>query len=96
MNRVSYRVFENGVLRRISVPKRDKVVGGWRRLYNEQLHGCTLHQILLRMRWTGHVAYMGEMTCTKFWFGSPEEKRAFIRPRHIQTDDIKMDVKEIG
>jgi hypothetical protein len=38
----------------------------------------------------------GDDVCMKFWFGSPEEKRAFIRPRHIQADDIKMDVKEIG
>jgi hypothetical protein len=28
-------VFENWVLRRILEPKREEVVGGWRRLYNE-------------------------------------------------------------
>jgi hypothetical protein len=32
------RVFENRVLRRISGPKREKMVGGWRRLHNEDLH----------------------------------------------------------
>jgi hypothetical protein len=31
-------VFENGVPRRISGPKRDKVMGEWRKLHNEELH----------------------------------------------------------
>jgi hypothetical protein len=30
-------VFENRVLRRIFGPKREEVVGGWRRLHNEEL-----------------------------------------------------------
>jgi len=30
-------VFENG-LRRIFGPKREEVAGGWRKLYNEELH----------------------------------------------------------
>jgi hypothetical protein len=32
------KVFENRVLRRIFGPKREEVVGGWRRLQNEELH----------------------------------------------------------
>jgi hypothetical protein len=28
------------------VPKREKVTGGWRKLYNEELITCTLHQML--------------------------------------------------
>jgi hypothetical protein len=31
------RVFENRVLRRIFGPKRDEVIGGWRKLH-EELH----------------------------------------------------------
>jgi hypothetical protein len=31
-------VFENRVLRRIFVPKRDDVTGDWRKLHNEELH----------------------------------------------------------
>jgi hypothetical protein len=31
-------VFENRVLRRIFGSKREKVVGEWRRLHNEELH----------------------------------------------------------
>jgi hypothetical protein len=32
------REFENRVLRRIFQPKREEVVGRWRRLHNEELH----------------------------------------------------------
>jgi hypothetical protein len=35
------RVFENRVLRRIFGPKRDEVMGWWRKLYNEEL--CDLY-----------------------------------------------------
>ena len=31
-------VFENGVLRGISGPKRDEVTGEWRKLHNEELN----------------------------------------------------------
>jgi hypothetical protein len=31
-------VFGNRVLRRIFGPKREEVVGGWRRLHNEEIH----------------------------------------------------------
>jgi hypothetical protein len=38
--REEYRlvVFENRLLGRIFGPKREKVVGGWRRLHDEELH----------------------------------------------------------
>jgi hypothetical protein len=32
------RMLENGVLRRIFGPKRDEVMGEWRRLHNEELN----------------------------------------------------------
>jgi hypothetical protein len=59
------RVFENRVLRRIFGPKRDAVMGEWRKLHNEELHN--LHSLpsmitiikSSRMRWAGHVARMG-------------------------------------
>jgi hypothetical protein len=59
-------VFENRVLRRIFVPKRDEVTGEWRKLHNEELHNLysspdIITQVKSRpMRWTGHVARMGE------------------------------------
>jgi hypothetical protein len=32
------RVFENRMLMRIFGPKRDKIIRGWRKLHNEELH----------------------------------------------------------
>ena len=60
------RVFENRVLKRVFGPKRDEVTGERRKLHNEELSGLySLPNILRvvklrRMRWTGHVARMGE------------------------------------
>jgi hypothetical protein len=60
------RVYENRVLRRIFGPKREEVVGGWRRLHNEKFHNLYTSTIIIRviksrsMRWAGHVAHMGE------------------------------------
>jgi hypothetical protein len=31
-------MLENRMLRRTFVPKREEVTGGWRKLYNEELH----------------------------------------------------------
>jgi hypothetical protein len=41
------RLFENRVLRRIFGTKREEVVGGWRRLCNEELHNfCTSPNVI--------------------------------------------------
>jgi hypothetical protein len=59
------RVFENRVLRRIFVPKRDEVIGGWRKLHNEELLKLYSSPSIIRIiksrriRWAGHVARMG-------------------------------------
>jgi hypothetical protein len=74
------RVFENRVLRRIFGPKKDEVMGGWRKLHNEDLHDlCSSPSIirmikLRRMRWAGNVAQMGtrEM-CVGYWCESQRE-----------------------
>jgi len=39
------RVFDYRELRRIFVPKREKVVGGWGRLHNEELHDLYVRKI---------------------------------------------------
>jgi hypothetical protein len=65
--RTQLRVFEKRVLRRIYGSKRDKVTGGWRKLHNDELHNLHSSPNVIRMvklwsmRWTGHVARMGEM-----------------------------------
>jgi hypothetical protein len=43
------RVFENRVLRRIFGPKRDGVTGGWRKLYNEELHNLYSSPSIIRI-----------------------------------------------
>jgi hypothetical protein len=60
------RVFENRVLRRIYGPKRDEVIGGWRKLHNEELHNLYSSPSIIRMikskrmKWVGHLARMEE------------------------------------
>jgi hypothetical protein len=82
-------VFENRVLRRIFVPKRDEVTGEWRKLHSEELHilysspNIIRHIKSRRMRWAGHVARMGENgNVYKILMGKPEGKRPLDRPTH--------------
>jgi hypothetical protein len=50
-----------------------------------------------RMRWTGHVARMGEgRGVYRFLVGKPEGKRPLGRPRRRGEDNIKLDLREIG
>ena len=54
------------VLRRIFEPRRDEVMGEWRRLHNKEVNDLYSSLIIVqviksrRMRWAGHVACMGE------------------------------------
>jgi hypothetical protein len=48
---------------------------------------------LWRMRWTGHVARMGEKkNAYRILVGEPEGRR----PRRRWMDNIKMDLRDIG
>jgi hypothetical protein len=83
-------MFSEGVgriLRRIFGPEKDGVVGGWRKLHNEELHDLdSLPSVIIisksrRMRWTGHVAPIGEKrTAHRIVVGKPEGKRPLGRP----------------
>jgi hypothetical protein len=82
------RVFENRVFRRIFGPKRDGVMGGWRKLYNEELHNLYSSPGIIRiikprrMRWVGHVVRMGEKrNVNRLLVGKPEGKRSLGRRR---------------
>jgi hypothetical protein len=71
------RVFENRVLRKIFGPKRDED-GSWRKLHNDELHSLYSSPNIVRviksrrMRWAGHVAYMGGKMFMGFWLGGIE------------------------
>jgi hypothetical protein len=87
---------------RIFEPKREKD-GLWRKLHNHELH--SLHSLLnivtviksRRMRWSGHVACMGEgRGVYRVLVGRPEGKKPLGRPRCRWEDNIKMDLREIG
>jgi hypothetical protein len=95
--------FENRVLRRIFGPKRDEVTGGWRKLHNDELHGLYSSPSIIRvikarrMRWTEHVARMGEVRgAYNILVGRPERRRPLGRPRCRWEDKIKMDLGETG
>jgi hypothetical protein len=97
------RVFENRVLRRIFVPKRDEVTGEWRKLHGGELHNSysspnVSRQIKSRrMRWAGHVARMGEeKNVYRVLEEKPEGKRPLGRPRHRWEYSIRMDLREFG
>jgi hypothetical protein len=55
-------VLENTVLRGMFGPKGNEVMGGWRKLHNEELHNLYCSPIIIRMikarriRWVGYVA----------------------------------------
>jgi hypothetical protein len=97
------RVFENRVLRRIFGPKRDEVMGEWRKMHKGELHNLysspdIIRQIKSRrIRWAGHVARMGEgRNVYRVLVGRPKGKRPLERPRHRWEHGIRMDLREIG
>jgi len=96
-------VFENMVLRRIFGPRRDEVTGEWRKLHNEELNDLHSSPNIVRviksrkLRWTGHVAHMGEERGVyKFLVGKPEGRRPLGRPRRRWMDNIRMDLQQVG
>ena len=60
------RMFKNRVWRRIFGPRRDEVMGEWRRLHNKELNDLYSSPNIVRliksikMRLAGHVARVGE------------------------------------
>jgi hypothetical protein len=93
----------NRVLRKIFGPKGDEVIGGWRKLHNEELYNMYFSPSIIRiiksgrMRWAGHVARMEEKrTAYRILVGKPEGKRPLGRPKRRWEDNIRMDLRKIG
>jgi hypothetical protein len=88
------------VLRRICGPKRAEVMGGWRKLHNEELFKLysspSITKIIKsgRMRWAGNVARIGEKrNAYRILVGKPDGKRPLGRPRRRWVGNIKMNLK---
>ena len=76
------RMFENRVLRRTFVPKKDDITGEWSKLGNEELYDLQSSPNIFRviksrrMRWAGHMACMGERRGVyRVLVGRPEGRR---------------------
>ena len=97
------RVFENMVLRRIFGPRREEVMGEWRRLHNEELNDLYFSPNIVlviksrRVRWAGHVARMGEESGTyRLFMGKPEGKRPLVIPSRRWVYNIRLDIQKVG
>jgi hypothetical protein len=56
-------LFEKRVMRRIFGHNRCEIIGGWRKIYNDEFHySPNIIRIIKskRTRWAGHVTSMGE------------------------------------
>jgi hypothetical protein len=89
----------NRVLRGIFGPKRDEVMGDWRKPHNEELHNLYSSPNIIRMiksrrmRWAGHVARMGE-DAYRILVGKSERKRPLGRPGCRWVDNIKIYLRD--
>jgi hypothetical protein len=73
------------------------------KLHSEELHNSYPSPSIIRMiksrrmRWTEHVARMGQKgNAYRILVGRPEEKRPLGRSRCRWMDNIRMDLREIG
>jgi hypothetical protein len=91
-------------VRTVYLVPRDEVIGGWRRLHNEELHNLYCSRSIIGMiksrrivRWAGHVARMRKKrNAYRILVGKPEGKRPLGRSRRRWEDNIKMDLRETG
>jgi hypothetical protein len=93
------KVSVNRVLRSIFGPERDEVTGSWRNLHNGELHNLYSSPNIIRMiksrrmRWTWHVARIGETINTyRVLVRKPEGKRPLGRPRGRWENNSKMEL----
>jgi hypothetical protein len=78
-------------------------MGDWRKLHNEELHNLYSSPNIIRMiksrrmRWTGHVARVGETrNAYRIFVGKPEGRRPLERLIGRWEDNIKIDLREMA
>jgi len=96
-------MFENRVLKRLFVPKRDEVTGEWRKLYTEEINDLysspNIARVIKskRMRWAGNVARMVEgRGVYRLLVEKPDGRRPLGRPRRRWKGNMKMDLWKLG
>jgi len=87
------------LLRRIFGPKRNEVTGEWRKLHNDGLSDLYVSPNIVRviksrrMRWSEHVARIGERRGVyRILVGKPEGKRS----RRRWDENMKKDLQDVG
>jgi hypothetical protein len=88
-------VFENRVLRRICGPKRDEVMGGWRKLHSEDLHNLCSSPDIIRMAKSGWRRSTWERSEYRILAGKLEGKGPLGRPRRRWENSIKPDLRRV-
>jgi hypothetical protein len=91
------------VLKRIFGLKREEMIGGWRKLQNEEVHNLYSLPCIIRMtksrriKWACHIVHMGKRrNACRIVVGKPEGKRSMGRPRCRWEDEIKTDLRQTG
>jgi hypothetical protein len=78
------------------LPKRDGMMGGWRKLHNEELHNLYSSPCIIRIIKLTCGTSVGEEERYMLLVGKPEGKRPLGRSRRRWIDAIKVDLLEIG
>jgi hypothetical protein len=76
------------------------MIGGWRKLHNEELHDLHFSPNTIRMTksrsmiWAGHVVCMGvERIACRILVGKPTAKRPLGQPRRKWDDNIRTNLR---
>jgi hypothetical protein len=82
--------------------KRDDIIGGWRKLLNEEIHSLYPSPRIIRtnkpsrMKLAGHIARIGEKrNAYMILMGYLDGNRPLGRERHRWVDNIKMGLRDM-
>jgi hypothetical protein len=94
------RTFENKALGRTFGPRREEVMGGWRKLHNEELYNLYSSPSNGKVKEDeiGMACSMNreKENTNKLLVGKPERKRPLERPRRRWMDNFKIYLGNIG